>query len=164
MYLNIIQVHKPLTSWSIGLLVIFMSEHPSELTPQHASDRAEQIGSKVRGAARWHGWVWVVIAIITPIFWLGTREGGLPRPMHFWVALGFCALGLLLVFWERRRGVIGRHTARLDRPVTVAYVGAMFVVALVVIFWEPRFTPAFIALAALPSVPCVIAAWRVLRG
>lgn len=134
-----------------------------ELQPHHALRHAEEVGAVVRRRARWHGWVWLVAAVSTPMFLIGTRSDAVPPSVQFWIAVGFGAVGLALAVWEGRRGVTGRQTALLDRPITGLYVALMLVIALVTIAIDPDGTPAwYIALACLPSIPCLVAAWLIL--
>lgn len=141
-----------------------MPDADQQMTPQGALDHVHRMTDRVRAAARWHGWAWLAIAFLTPAFWIGTRDGGLARPQQFWVAIAFCAVGAVLAVWAQRRGVLGRRTARIDGPTTVAYVTATAAVAVVTMIWNPVLTPWYVALASIPSVPCLVAAWKILRG
>lgn len=134
-----------------------------EFSPQAARQQAARIGTRVRSAARWHGWMWLTIAILTPTFLLGTGREDLPRSIQFWIAVGFGLVGAVLTVWEARRGVVGRQAARVDRPMTWAYV-VLMMVAIGFTFIGDQNSPWFIPLALAPSIPCLLAAWRVLRA
>jgi hypothetical protein len=135
------------------------------IDPRLALSEVERVKNQVGRKARWHGWVWLAVAVLTPAFLLGTRAVFVPRYVEFWIAIGFGAIAATLWIWETRRGVMGREAARMDRPMTGAYVASMVAVAALVIFLDPVGTPGwFVAVAFVPSVPCLLAAWRVLRS
>jgi len=140
-----------------------MAEQDHHFTPDEAIGQIQQINRNVRAAARWHGWLWLAIAILTPLFVVGTREGGLGRQWHFWVALAFGLTALVLTVLSSRRRVVGRPAARVDQRATWSYAGAMVGMTAVVLIWDPPLSPWFIAVALLPSVPCLVAARQVLR-
>ena len=113
---------------------------------------------------RWHGWAWLAVAIMTPAFFLGTHVALLTRAQQFLVALAFGTIGLVLWIVEARRGEVGQETTRIDRPLTLVYIALMFVVAAIAVVWDPIGPPAwFVVASLLPSVPCVVGAWRILR-
>ncbi|HEX6195494.1 MAG TPA: hypothetical protein VFZ37_06265 [Jiangellaceae bacterium] len=157
-----------------------MSQNDSQpMNPHLAMSEAERVKYQVRRKARWHGWVWLAVAVLTPAFLLGTQADLVPRAQpddrpfvvrllldgEFWIAIGFGAIAATLWILETRRGVIGRETARIDRPATWAYVTAMVAVAVLVIALDPVGTPWwFVAVSFAPSMPCVFAAWRILRS
>lgn len=141
-----------------------MADHEHHLTPEEALGRIQHVSRQVGTAAWWHGWMWLAIAILTPVFILGTREGGLARPWHFWVALAFGATALVLTLLAWRRGVVGRPSAAVDHRATWAYAGAMVGITAIVLIWGPPLSWWFIAVALVPSVPCLVAARRILRG
>lgn len=121
------------------------------------------MAANVRAGDRWHGWVWLAVAIMSPAFLIGTRAEFLSRAQQFVVALAFMTIGLVLWIAEARRGGAGQ-AARNDRPLTLSYVALMIVVASIAIVWQPMGPPAwFVAAALLPAVPCATAAWRILR-
>lgn len=134
-----------------------------ELSPQAARRKIEDVGGRVRSAARWHGWMWLTIAILTPVFLLAVLREQVPDAARFWIAVGFAGAGAVLTIWDVRRGVVGRQTRRVDRPATLAYIALMMVVAVVILLGESGTSPWHIPLALAPSVPCLVAAWRVLR-
>ena len=138
-----------------------MAQH--EFSPQAARQQAARIGTRVHSAARWHGWMWLTTAILTPTFLLGVTRDEVPRSIQFWIAVGFALVGAVLTVWEARRGVIGRQAARVDRPMTWAYVALMAVVVGFTFVGDENSTW-FIPLALAPSIPCLVAAWRVLRA
>lgn len=157
-----------------------VSQNDSQpMDPRLALSEVERVKNQVRRKARWHGWVWLSVAVLTPVFWLGTRADFVPRAEpddrafavrlvtdgEFWIAGGFGVIAVTLWIWETRRGVTGREAARIDRPITWAYVTAMVAVAALVILVDPAGAPWwFVAVSLVPSVPCLIAAWRVLRS
>lgn len=117
-----------------------------------------------RARDRWHGWVWLVVAMVSPVFLIGTHAAFLSRPQQFLVALAFGTGGLMLWILEAHRGTAGQEARRIDRPVTLAYIALMVVVASIAIVWEPVGPPAwFVVVSLLPSVPCAVGAWRILR-
>ena len=133
------------------------------MDPRSALDQAERLGAEVRRRARWHGWTWLVIAVLSPVFLIATGTDALPRELAFWLAVAFMLVAGGLAIWEGRRGVTGRATAAVDRPAMWAYVTAMVVVALVTIAVDITGTPAwFVVLAMVPAVPGLVAAWRIL--
>ena len=134
------------------------------MDPQTALGRAEHIGERVRKKARWHGWVWLVVGFATPAFLIGTHAGFVPRPAQFWIAIGFLAIAATLTIWDSRRGVLGLEAARVDKPHTWAYVLSMGVVASISIILSPVGAPTwFVLISFVPSLPCLAAAWRILR-
>lgn len=135
-----------------------------DFMPTTALNEAERVAARVRAAARWHGWMWLTIALLTPVFLYGTLGAGLPRAWQFWYALFFGVVGAVLTIWEARRGVIGQPSARVDRPATIAYVIAMVAAALLIGLTEPAGAAWSAPVALAPAVPCLLAAWRVLRG
>lgn len=137
-----------------------MNEH---LDPSAALQQAEGVSARVRRQARWHGWAWLIVAVASPFFLIISATEALPRPVSFWLIIGFMLLAGGLAIWEGRRGVTGRATAVIDRPATWAYVAAMVLVAGVSVAVDITGTPAwFFALAIVPAIPGLIAAWRIL--
>lgn len=121
------------------------------------------MADSVRAGDRWPGWAWLAVAIASPAFFVGTHAAFLSRTQQFLVALAFGTLGLVLWIIDARRGVIGQ-ARRVDRPLTLVYVALMFVVASIAISWDPMGPPAwFVVASLLPSVPCTVGAWRILR-
>lgn len=134
-----------------------------QMDPRAALDQARRMESVAQRRGRWHGWVWLAIGLITPIFLIGAIAEAVSRPIQFWIAISFMVVGATLAIWEARRGLWGREAAKVDRPFTWAYVAAMVAVLLVAIILDPSGPPTwYVALALVPSVPCFIAAWRVL--
>src|SRR5699024_218850 len=127
-------------------------------------DEAAEVTNQVRSAARWHGWMWLTVALLTPVFLYGVLGEGLPRAWQLWYAVIFGGVGLGLTIWEARRGVIGRQSARVDRPATLTYVVIVLIATVLIGLADPGGAAWSIPVALAPSVPCVIAAWRVLRG
>lgn len=118
----------------------------------------------VRATDRWHGWVWLVVAIMSPAFFVGTHAALLSQAQQFLVALAFGTIALVLWIVEARRDAISHAARKIDGPVTLAYVALMFVVASVAILWDPMGPPAwFVVASLLPSVPCAVGAWRIFR-
>lgn len=139
-----------------------MDRHES-FDPAAALERAEQVGANVRRRGRWHGWVWLTIGLASPVLLVVTATDVVEGPVRMGTAIGFMLLAGLLAVWETRRGLWGRQAARTDRATTAAYVVTMAVAALTGIVGEVADAPAwYMALAALPAVPCFIAAWRIL--
>lgn len=134
-----------------------------QMDPRVALDRAHRVSAGVRRQGRWHGWVWLAIGVLTPMFLLGTTDGVVLRGWQLWVAVALMAAGAVLAVWETRRGVLGREAAAVDTPFTWAYVASMVAVAVVVVVFAPVGPPGwFVAVALVPSVPCLVAAWRIL--
>src|SRR5690606_20106765 len=72
------------------------------LDPAKAMAEARRIARTVGRRVRWTGWVWLVIAVATPLF-LGTSTDWLERPARFWVAIAFMVVtGALAVAAGRR--------------------------------------------------------------
>lgn len=135
-----------------------------EIEPARALAEASRIGIAVERKARWHGWVWLAIAVATPLFLLGTATDRLPRSVQFWLAVAFMVVTGALAFLESRRGVVGRETAEIDRPLTWIYVAAMVVVITLAVLFDTSDTPLWFLLAALAAaVPGLVAAWRILN-
>ncbi|MTV24762.1 hypothetical protein FTX61_04920 [Nitriliruptoraceae bacterium ZYF776] len=136
--------------------------------PQQRSgdDRLAQVRSRVRSAARWHGWMWLTIAVVTPAFLLGTNLGDdAPPSLSLWVALAFMVIGVALWVADARRPVRGRRAERVDRPATWAYVGATVIVVVASLVDDPTGLPAwYVVLALLPAVPALVAAAAILRS
>lgn len=140
-------------------------QNESQIEPRAALAHARSVSERVRRQGRWHGWVWLIVAVATPVFLIATRSDALSRETQFWIAVGFGALGGGLALWEARRGVVGREAAIVDRPMTVAYAALVVAAALVAIVLNPEGPPAwFIAVALLPSIPALVAGWLVLKG
>lgn len=129
-------------------------------------ERVARVQQQVRAAARWHGWMWLTIAVVTPLFLLGTNLGdGAPPSLSLWVALAFMAVGVGLWVADARRPVRGRSAARVDRPATWAYVGAVVIVVVASLVGDPSGLPAwYVVLTLLPAVPAAVAALVILRS
>ncbi|HEX7097846.1 MAG TPA: hypothetical protein VF377_01290 [Acidimicrobiia bacterium] len=137
------------------------------LDPRQALAEADRIGTTVRRRIRWNGWVWLVIAIATPLFWLGTWTNWLSRPLQFWVAVGFLIVAAMItvvaMVREARRGVVDRRVARMEWPITWAYMAVVFVMAVLVIVFDTSEAPLWFVLGALATaVPGLVGAWRTL--
>lgn len=140
-------------------------ESNNQLDPRTALDQAQRVGNTVRRKGRWHGWVWLTLAVITPMFLIGAYAESVPGDVQFWLAVAFGVVAGTLWIWETRRGLWGREAAAADRPFTRVYMVFVAAVALVAIVFDPTGTPAwYVAIAVLPSVPCLMAAWRILRA
>lgn len=135
-----------------------------DFMPQTALDEAAHVTDRVRSAARWHGWMWLTGAMLTPVFLYGTLGEGLPHAWQLWYAVIFGAVGAALTIWEVRRGVIGRQAARVDRWATLAYVITVLGATVLIGLTNPGGAAWSVPVALAPSVPCLVAAWRVLRG
>lgn len=139
------------------------AENNSQMDPGAAFDHAQRVGETVRRKGRWHGWVWLTIGLITPVFLIGANANSVPGAVQFWIAIGFMIVGAVLAIWETRRGLWSREAAKADRPFTRAYILAIVLFAIPTIILDPTGAPPwFVALALVPSIPCLIAAWRIL--
>ncbi|MFP3914022.1 MAG: hypothetical protein ACLFWM_04040 [Actinomycetota bacterium] len=135
----------------------------NQMDPQAALDRAQRVGDTVRRRGRWHGWVWLTMGLITPVFLIGANVNSVPGATQFWIAIGFMTVGGVLAVWETRRGVWSREAVKADRPFTWAYMTGIVAFAVPTIILDPIRPPAWlVALALLPSIPCFLAAWRIL--
>lgn len=129
-----------------------------------AVTRVQQVQGRVHRAARWHAWLWLAIAVATPLFLVGT-QAGYDRGWSLWVALGFMGLGLGLWMAENRLPVRGRATERLDRPGTWAYAAAVVVVVVATLVAQPTGVPVWYAVLALvPAVPAAAVGIAILRS
>lgn len=139
------------------------SRSNDQMNPQAALDHARQVEDTIRRRARWHGWVWLTMGIITPVFLIGANVNAVPGEAQFWTAIGFMTVAGVLAIWETKRGVWGREAVEADRPATWAYVIGIVAFAIPTIVVDPV-DPAIwlIGLALVPSIPCFIAAWRIL--
>lgn len=134
-----------------------------QMNAQTALDHAREVENTIRRRARWHGWVWLTIGILTPVFLIGANANALPAEAQFWTAIGFMTVGGVLAIWETRRGIWGREAVEADRPATWAYMIAIVAFAIPTIVLDPVDPPLWlIGLALVPSIPCFIAAWRIL--
>lgn len=141
------------------------AENDRQLDPRTALDRARRVEDSVRRRGRWHGWVWLVLGLITPVFLIGVYADALPGETSFWIAVGFGVAGASLAIWETRRGLWGREAARANRSVTWGYMAAMGAAALLAISFDPSGLPVWwVVFSLVPSVPCFVGAWRVLTG
>ena len=139
-----------------------MPDDRDALQPRAALAEVRAVDARVRSTARRQGWAWVVIGLVTPIFLLVAARG--PSPASLWTALGYMAVGLALWYLESRRHLRGRAAARIDRPATWAYVGTVVTAAAATVLLDPSGTePWYVGLALLPALPCLAAAWVVLR-
>ncbi len=117
----------------------------------------------VQRKARWHGWAWLAVALATPLFLLGTATDAVSRPAQFWIAIAFMVVTGALAHLETRRGVVGRETADIDRPLTWLYMAAMLVVIGLTLLFDTSDAPLWFVVAALAAaVPGLVAAWRIL--
>lgn len=133
------------------------------LDPHRALRETERIGQEVRRRARWHGFAWLAVGLLTPPFLIAIGTDAFPREAAFWFAIVFMLVGGTLAIWESRRGVTSRATAAVDRPATWAYVAAMVGVAAVILMVDITGTPGwFVALAMVPAIPALVAARRIL--
>lgn len=139
------------------------NEDSGQMDPRMALDQAQQIEETVRRRGRWHGWVWLTIGLITPVFLIGANVNSVPGPVQFWIAIAFMAIGGFLAIWETRRGLWSREAAKADKPFTWAYIIGIGVFAVPTIILDPSSAPLWlVALAFLPSIPCFMAAGRIL--
>ena len=139
------------------------TENNSQMDPSTAFDHAQNVGETVRRKGHWHGWVWLTIGLITPVFLIGANVNSVPGAVQIWIAIGFMTVGGVLAIWETRRGLWGREAAKADKPFTWAYMIAIVLFAVPTIILDPTRADAWlITLALLPSIPCLIAAWRIL--
>lgn len=134
-----------------------------DFTVDAARRQAARVSGHTRAAARWHGWVWLLLALATPPFVVTITSGTAALGLQIGIAAAFGAIGLTCALWETRRGVVGRETARIHLPMTSLYAATMVALAAAVVLFEVEDSPWFWACALAPSVPCLIAAWRVLR-
>lgn len=135
-----------------------------QMKAQAALDQARRVENTIRRRARWHGWVWLTIGVITPGFLIGANVNAVPGAVQFWTAIGFMTVAGVLALWETKRGVWGREAVEVDRPATWAYMIAIVAFAIPTIVLDPVTPPIWlIGLALVPSAPCFIAAWRILR-
>lgn len=134
------------------------------MDPRTALDQARRVEGLVRRQGRWNGWAWLTIGVATPVFLITTTTEAIPGPAQLWIAIGFMTLAGGLAILETRRGVWGREASRADRPMTTVYVVTMVAVAMLLLIFDPWELPGWFVFAALvPSVPCFIAAWRILK-
>lgn len=134
------------------------------VTPDVAAGQVEQVRRRVRTKGRWHGWMWLAMAVATPVFLIGTQVDEYSW-LSFWVAIAYMVLGFVLWQVDARRPVRSRAHARVERPATVAFVVTMVVVAVATIVLDPSGAPGwYVVLALLPAVPAAVAAAVVLRA
>ena len=129
-----------------------------------ALNEVERSHRRIQSAGRWHAWIWLLIAVATPTFFIGTTAQS--GDAAFGTALGFCALAAGLWWWEsrQRRRVIQREAARIDGRVTWSYVGLVVVSSLFIMTVMPGdFSLRLVLVAVLPSVPCLYGAWMVMK-
>ncbi len=139
-----------------------MARERDGMAPHEALADVRAIEARVRSTARWHGWAWLAVALLTPVFLVVTASG--PSPSSLWTAVGFMLVGGALWLLESRRPLRGRAAARVDSPATIGYVVAVVAVTVVGLALDPDGTePWYMALALLPAMPCLVAAWLVLR-
>ena len=131
---------------------------------QSQPPRVDPATGRAPGVGRWHGLIWLVIAVLAPAVWIWPRTAGgdLEPLQQFWYALGLLALGVAATVIQEFRGL-----QRGDNPVTsglplIAFVALVLVVTMVALIWDPPLTLWFVALALLPAMPCAIAGLRIL--
>jgi len=140
------------------------TERNDHLNPRSAMEQARRVEAIVHRRGRWHGWVWLTLGFATPVFLIGTNANWVPGDAQIWIAIAFMTLGGVLAIWEHRRGLWGREAAKTDRPFTWAYIGAIVAFAVPTIVIDPTGAPLWtVILAFVPSIPCFMAAWRILE-
>lgn len=138
-----------------------MHQH-DRLDTTAALGEVRRIQRDVHQRTRWQGWIWLLLGAAMPIFLIGTIA--LEGDWSLGIAISFMAAALLAWFWESRQTVVGRTGARIDRPVTIAFMGAVALVTLLRIFVLPdHLNAAQIIVSFIPSIPCLIGAWLVFR-
>lgn len=131
---------------------------------QSQPPRVDPATGRAPGVGRWHGLIWLVIAVLAPAVWIWPRTAGgdLELLQQFWYALGLLALGVAATVIQEFRGL-----QRGANPVTnglplLAFVALVLIVTMVALIWDPPLTPWFVALALLPAIPCAVAGLRIL--
>jgi len=137
------------------------------LDPAKAMAEATRIARSVGRRVRWTGWVWLVIAVATPLFFLGTSTDWLERPARFWVAIAFMvvtgALAVAAVRREARGEVEDRRATRIDGPVTWAYVAVVLTMVVLDAVFDTSGAPLWFVVGSLATaVPPLVGAWRIL--
>lgn len=119
---------------------------------------------------RWDGWIWLVVAAVSTVFWIAIRAELVPATVRFAIAVVFCALGLTLLLWSswrrasRSNGAVALYVNRLHRLAMTAYMATMMLIAGVILVWEPPLSLWFIILALTPAIPACVAGWQVLQS
>lgn len=135
--------------------------HVPHAAPDRELHEVQRITARVRSKGRWHGWVWLVLGVSSPLFLLGAVARPVRLPVgSLWIALVFMAVTGGLVVWHQRRPVVSAAHRRADRPLTWAYVACMVATVAVLRWIGDDASWTVVPLALVPSVPCAIgAAW-----